>query len=65
MVLPGPRRTHPPGKEGAGAGAFAAQVEGAVLRAQGLTGLRGGEPLTLQIVPSNKLEEFIEPNDWQ
>lgn len=36
-----------------------------MLRAQGLTRLRAPEPLTLQVVPSNELEELIEPNDWQ
>lgn len=30
----------------------------------GQMGLRGGEPLTLQVVPSNELEDFVEPNDW-
>lgn len=30
----------------------------------GRMGLRGGEPLTLQVVPSNKLEDFVEPDDW-
>ena len=30
----------------------------------GRMGLQGGEPLTLQVVPSNKLEDFVEPNDW-
>lgn len=49
-----------------GAGAFAAQREGrAHGSAQGLTGLRGREHLTLQIVPSNELEDFIEQNDWK
>lgn len=47
-----------------GAGAFAAQREG-LCSGPGLTGRRGGKPLTLQIVPSNELQELVEPNDRQ
>ena len=39
-------------------GGYAGALEG------GQMGLRGGEPLTLQVVSSNELEDFVEPNDW-
>lgn len=61
LILSGPG--HPTEKEG-GAGAFAAQREG-LWGDRGQTGLGGGLWLTLQVVPSNELEELIEPNDWK
>lgn len=63
---PAEPRTHPPAKEG-GRGQAPWQHAGRGLCRGfewGQMGLRGGEPLTLQVVSSNELEDFVEPNDW-
>lgn len=57
--------THPPEKEEEGGQAPSQRGGRGLCRGfGGQMGLRGGEPLTLQVVSSNELEDFVEPNDW-
>lgn len=58
------QKTHPPEKEEGGAGAIAARRAG-LCSGPGADTAQDHGSLTLQVVPSHELEEFVEPDDWQ